>query len=253
MKLAYQNKVGKYLRYAFGEIILVVLGILIALQINTWNQKRIQKSKLKHAIENIIIDLNSDIILLNHMEEFGMFRYHSMQYLLVQSNNTPYDPAADGTEIKPFTNDFEDWNREIPGDCDKEFIQLAMLWSHRVGVPTSNIQTINELKSTGLYSQLERTSKIKLNFYHTRWTEYYKNIVNKLAEDWQVSLVNDGFINSDTYWLEDPLDLIRNNPTRAGILKRMIRETGWQLKGVIELRGLNSELITQLESEMNNL
>ncbi len=35
-----ENKVSKYLLYAIGEIILVVIGILIALQVNTWNEYR---------------------------------------------------------------------------------------------------------------------------------------------------------------------------------------------------------------------
>lgn len=252
-RLLGENKFTKYLTYAFGEIILVVIGILIALQINTWNQKRTQNNKLKHAINNIIVDLKSDLIAIDDREESGMFRYHSMQYLLIHSNNTPYNPANDGTRIKQFTNDFEQWDREIPKGYDKEFIQLAMLWSHRVDAPKPNLQTVNELKNTGLFSQLDRTSKIKLNYYHTRWADYYKNIVDKLAEDWQVSLGEDGFINSDTYVLEDPLILIKNNPLRVSILKRMIRETGWQLKGCIELRQLNSELITQLENEIKNL
>ena len=39
-KLAAENKVMAYLRYAIGEIILVVIGILIALQINNWNERR---------------------------------------------------------------------------------------------------------------------------------------------------------------------------------------------------------------------
>jgi len=43
-KLILDNKKSKYLKYAFGEIILVVIGILIALQINNWNQKRIDKN-----------------------------------------------------------------------------------------------------------------------------------------------------------------------------------------------------------------
>jgi hypothetical protein len=34
------NKTGKYIKYALGEIILVVIGILIALQINNWNENR---------------------------------------------------------------------------------------------------------------------------------------------------------------------------------------------------------------------
>jgi hypothetical protein len=40
-----QNKTGKYLKYAIGEIILVVIGILIALSINNWNQQRISHNK----------------------------------------------------------------------------------------------------------------------------------------------------------------------------------------------------------------
>ena len=39
-ELAAENKVTAYLRYAIGEIILVAIGILIALQINNWNKRR---------------------------------------------------------------------------------------------------------------------------------------------------------------------------------------------------------------------
>ena len=38
--LLIENKTGKYLKYAIGEIFLVVIGILIALQINNWNEDR---------------------------------------------------------------------------------------------------------------------------------------------------------------------------------------------------------------------
>jgi hypothetical protein len=40
-----QNKTGRYLKYAIGEIVLVVIGILIALSINNWNQQRIASKK----------------------------------------------------------------------------------------------------------------------------------------------------------------------------------------------------------------
>ena len=38
--LLMENKTGKYFKYAIGEIILVVIGILIALQIKNWNENR---------------------------------------------------------------------------------------------------------------------------------------------------------------------------------------------------------------------
>lgn len=42
-KLLTENKMGRYLKYAIGEIILVMIGILLALQVNTWNENRLLK------------------------------------------------------------------------------------------------------------------------------------------------------------------------------------------------------------------
>lgn len=39
-KLLEEKKIGNYLKYAVGEIMLVVIGILIALQVNTWKEER---------------------------------------------------------------------------------------------------------------------------------------------------------------------------------------------------------------------
>ena len=41
LNLLMENKTWKYLKYAIGEIVLVVIGILIVLQINNWNSKKI--------------------------------------------------------------------------------------------------------------------------------------------------------------------------------------------------------------------
>ncbi|MDT0558751.1 DUF6090 family protein [Ichthyenterobacterium sp. W332] len=61
--LIQENKVGKYFKYAIGEIILVVIGILIALQINNWNEnKRDRNFELKMLTE-VKIALEND---LNH-------------------------------------------------------------------------------------------------------------------------------------------------------------------------------------------
>ena len=78
------GKTGKYFKYAIGEIILVVIGILIALQINNWNQQRIQNIEEQLALKNLKqdfeynhrtldsvlsetkINIESQFILLNH-------------------------------------------------------------------------------------------------------------------------------------------------------------------------------------------
>ncbi|WP_092468007.1 DUF6090 family protein [Winogradskyella thalassocola] len=54
-----KNKTGKYFKYAIGEIVLVVIGILIALSINNWNQKRIEKKQIRNIYIRIVQDLNN--------------------------------------------------------------------------------------------------------------------------------------------------------------------------------------------------
>jgi hypothetical protein len=51
-------KAGKYLRYAIGEILLVMIGILLALQVNNWNEKR----KTEEKELKLLIELKDDLI-----------------------------------------------------------------------------------------------------------------------------------------------------------------------------------------------
>ena len=60
--LIMENKTSKYLKYAIGEIVLVVIGILIALQINNWNEERKDKLSENHTLKNFVQDLKSDSI-----------------------------------------------------------------------------------------------------------------------------------------------------------------------------------------------
>lgn len=52
-----ENKFSKYLIYAMGEIFLVVIGILIALQVNNWNIERENEVKKKILSENLLLEL----------------------------------------------------------------------------------------------------------------------------------------------------------------------------------------------------
>ena len=56
-----KNKTGKYFKYAIGEIILVVIGILIALQINTLNENRKDKIKERVYLKNLMNDVKEDM------------------------------------------------------------------------------------------------------------------------------------------------------------------------------------------------
>lgn len=60
--------VGRYLKYAIGEIVLVVIGILIALSINNWNNNNKDKKLEKQYISGIINDLQADSIAISVMK-----------------------------------------------------------------------------------------------------------------------------------------------------------------------------------------
>lgn len=60
-RLAADNNLPKYTRYAIGEILLVTVGILIALQVNNWNEQRKQRNKELHYLANLKNDLKLNI------------------------------------------------------------------------------------------------------------------------------------------------------------------------------------------------
>ena len=74
-KLLLENKLGKYSLYAIGEILLVVIGILIALQINNQNDLRKERIKEIHYLANIKTDLE---INLREMDRYLEYRTDSI-------------------------------------------------------------------------------------------------------------------------------------------------------------------------------
>ena len=74
-----ENSVTKYLLYALGEIILVVVGILIALQINNWNENRKSNDQLENILTYISEDLKGDtleigLVLRNYEQRKPVFK-----------------------------------------------------------------------------------------------------------------------------------------------------------------------------------
>jgi hypothetical protein len=65
-----ENKTSKYFKYAIGEIILVVIGILIALQINNWNENRKHALAEKEFFKSITNDLKQDLEFIKYVQAF---------------------------------------------------------------------------------------------------------------------------------------------------------------------------------------
>ena len=87
-KMLTESKFGKYLLYAIGEIILVVIGILIALGINNWNQERKNTSLRKSYLENLKVDLKKDIENLEQLNTINTSSETEGFYLAEFFDNT---------------------------------------------------------------------------------------------------------------------------------------------------------------------
>lgn len=70
-KLIDSGSLTKYLLYATGEILLVVIGILIALQVNNWNEDRIEKAEATEFRLRLLDDLYEEIALMDAVIEYA--------------------------------------------------------------------------------------------------------------------------------------------------------------------------------------
>jgi len=82
-KLAEDNKALKYARYAFGEIVLVVIGILIAISINNWNKNRAIKSEELKILKSLQFELNDNYTLFKESYNFHLKRLQATTHFLL--------------------------------------------------------------------------------------------------------------------------------------------------------------------------
>jgi hypothetical protein len=99
------NKLSKYLLYALGEIVLVMIGILLALQINTWNENRKLKAKTKDYLLLLKEDLNKERENVNTQIDFVNDYFSRFEIYLEASKNTTTikDIAVLLADIRPTT------------------------------------------------------------------------------------------------------------------------------------------------------
>ena len=88
LNLLSAGKTGKYFKYAIGEIVLVVIGILIALSINNWNENQKLNKKTQDYYLQLLEDLKSDLVFFNKtIEEANTYLEEYDSYLDTYNKN----------------------------------------------------------------------------------------------------------------------------------------------------------------------
>ncbi|TXE19160.1 hypothetical protein ES692_04720 [Psychroserpens burtonensis] len=140
-----KNKTGKYFKYAVGEIVLVVIGILIALSINNWNEERKKKGFMITNIKSISEDIKADL------------------YDIKKVNKTLYNQIVAANNIIPI---MESENRFII-DSLKFIMDFNSFTTTPIISERSN--TWSFINSSGVVSEFPDSKLLKL------LQDYYKN------------------------------------------------------------------------------
>ncbi len=103
---------GRYLKYAIGEIVLVVIGILIALSINNWNESRKLEQKKQELVLGLIDDFEENIVKLKSSIEHSNLSENQMNEFLKNAYAT--NPKISVDSLKTLSNGFFRVTRFFP-------------------------------------------------------------------------------------------------------------------------------------------
>ena len=106
-KLIAEGNLKRYLIYALGEILLVVIGILIAVQLNNLNKNNSNRKELQSSYQNLYLDLKTDIITFNELDTVLtkiVKSIESIKHLLFIKNKISVPQRLDTIKIISFNS-----------------------------------------------------------------------------------------------------------------------------------------------------
>ncbi len=188
-QMADDNKPIKYMRYAIGEIVLVVIGILIALSINNWNEK----SKIGKSIDNNLVilkqNLLEDLTQLEKLKQIMITHIHSADSSMLQMKTL------------------------IPVDNSINKFLLILVAEYMFSPNTNAIQTITQSNEVPVLSTELRTAILDYYALIER-TKEREHISNSNLENHFISHIfneypyifqkNSGFPFIKSYYKNDP-------------------------------------------------
>lgn len=190
-KLADDNKSVQYARYAIGEIILVVIGILIALQINNWNEDRINKIEERKLLNSLVSEFSENLSVLKYdLKRIDAVLSANKAAQEIDENSIDKHSAAEIDSLLNVSMRHPTWNPSL-------FI-------------------LEELKSSGKLTDLHNKQLTKLLY---QWYSFYDDYL----ED--IKFSENSWFNFNSFMNEfgNKNDLFRNNLKSSGKNKELFK------------------------------
>ena len=207
-----EGKTSKYFKYAIGEIVLVVIGILIALQINNWNESRKNSIFERKVISELSVDVNQDIQeMKNALDSINLSQRSS--HLII---------------------DFMEGKTQFHDSLNKHFSTSLGLWSL-----SPNKIAFEMAKEEGMYF----ITNDSIRFYASKVNGYtydYIQVLENRFQDYKSNIVlphiqplfkSYNFISMEPNNYEE----LRQDKTYLSIIKSMISMRG-RYKSILEYR-----------------
>ena len=200
-RLLTENKISKYLLYAIGEIVLVVIGILIALQINNWNENKKEKNQSIFYHQQLINDLQ--IVISSLETDMNWARIVKTE---INKATTILDTGtANATNLKTLDfaiGNYFRLNRQLPEITSYEEMkssgQLYLIYNKslrndiadylRIHYNTTNIYAelntkVNQSKFLDPYVKFDENNTLRSNLFTYDFLELSTNkiVVNTLS------------------------------------------------------------------------
>ena len=231
-----ENKTGKYFKYAIGEIFLVMVGILLALQVNNWNENRVNKIKLEDYLNEMIVDLKLDVKSLDKEINRASTMVSRNQSFLEHRNYDAF--SIDSLEIRLET-----------------FSAILQI----------NKSAFNKIEASGItdsgeYNDLLEEIDAYYNYQVSYVTGYLSNINKAVVEEdkvWRYQQKDYEFrygTELTSYQNDDEAKIILiellKSPTARNILKIDIRRRKFQIRLMENLKIESQNLVKSVESSL---
>jgi len=230
-KLADDNKLMKYMRYAIGEIVLVMVGILLALQVNNWNEERKQSIQVNKALESLMEDLSIQNEIINEQ-----ILYEKIKIATVDSI---YDLMALSIDIRKMERFLDSLTAR------RTFVSVKATFNNLE--ESGGLLFLKDLKLQNsivrYYQKLEYTTSVVNNnnlfIVDNQYSQYY------LENPLHLYLNQNGVVSKS-----DDLSFEQRYRLQINIIQRKsISKSNLDLTSI--LKDLTLELILQLERNLN--
>jgi len=234
-----KNKTGKYLKYAIGEIILVVIGILIALSINNWNQGKKRINQGKEYVNEINNDVKNDVANINNVLNELEDQKQGSQFVLsvfeskdkfVADSSLFVDQNLKTSQIIPVQRQSNTW------DELKATGQIGIIANDSL---KTLLKQFYEQYDTRIYRYLETPGQVR-NANRTTMQE----CLSKTSTDkfWKEG----GNKNYDKSWFSCYL----NSPEALKEIRAIYSSTHWQEKWFKDLLNIGQSVIVYMDKTL---